>query len=327
MDTKRKLLIDCDPGIDDCFAIMNALAYDNFDILGIMCVSGNKSLPIVSANALRIMDFEKRNIPVTKGAKASLKRLQANEEQENISAECHGSDGMGESGLPYSDRCLIDIPSWKFMLEKVKEFPNEIELVCLGPLTNIALAVLEDLETMTKLKSITIMGGSFYLPGNITPHAEYNIWFDAEAANIVIEKLGGRVDVRIVGIDATVPIVLKHGLLDFLSYEGGERGLLLERIARPYIHHYYDLNNVIGVIIHDLYCMLSIIDPSIITKKEQLTIEIPSNGEYRGATKVCADGKPITAILGFDETKLKRLFLNLMMPDKKELIEQYFPQL
>ena len=62
------------------------------------------------------------------------------------------------------------------------------------------------------------MGGSFYLPGNITPHAEYNIWFDAEAANIVIEKLGSRVDVRIVGIDATVPIVLKHGLLDFRGY-------------------------------------------------------------------------------------------------------------
>lgn len=324
---KRKIIIDTDPGIDDCFAIMNAINYDGFDILGITCVSGNKSLPIVVANALRIMDFEKKDIPVAKGAKAPLKKLLANEEQENVSADCHGSDGMGESQLPYSERCLVDIPAWDFILEKIKQYPNEIEIIALGPLTNLALAIQKDKETMKKIKSITFMGGAFYVPGNINPHAEYNIWFDAESIQYVIDELADDVDFRIVGIDASNKVVLKHGLLDFLSYEGGQRGALLERISRAYGHHYYHLNGVIGVIIHDLYCMLACIDETLIQKQEQLKIKIHTEGELRGHIEICDDGKPITAILDLNIDQLKRLFLNLMMPDKKDLIEKFFPQL
>ena len=324
---KRKILIDTDPGIDDCYAIMLALNNPNFDVLGIMCVAGNKSLPVVTANALRIMDFENKNIPVVKGAKASLARLRQGEEQENISADCHGTDGMGQSNLPYSDRCLLDTPSWDFLLHTIKQYPNEIELICLGPLTNIAIAIEKDLETMKQLKSITIMGGNFYVPGNITPHAEYNIWFDAEAAQVVVHNLADDVDIRIVGIDASNQVVISHGLLDFLSYEGGTRGQLLERISRGYIHHYYELNRVIGVIIHDSYCMSSCIDPSLITKSQSLNIKVHANDEKHGHLEICEDGKPITAILEFDSIRLRRLFLDTFMPDKKELIDEYFPQL
>lgn len=324
---KRKILIDTDPGIDDSFALMNAFQCDSWDILGIMCCAGNKSLPIVSANALRIVDYEKKDIPVTKGAKASLMRLRLGEEQENISADCHGSDGMGESGLPYTERCLLDIPSWDFMLEKIKEYPNEIEVICLGPLTNLALAIEKDKETMKKLKSITIMGGAFYVPGNIGPYAEYNIWFDAEAASYVVSELADDVDVTIIGIDATNPIVISHGLLDFLSYEGGDRGLLMERISRAYIKHYYHLNKDIGAVIHDLYCMLSCMDHSLITKKEKLKVKIHPDGERKGWIEICEDGKEITAILGLDKDRVKRSFLYKMMPDKKDLIDDLFLKL
>lgn len=324
---KRKIIIDTDPGIDDCYAIMLATLYDKFDILGITCVAGNKSLPVVSANALRIVDFQKVNIPVIKGAKAALPRLRKNEEQENISADCHGSDGMGQSNLPYSDRCLLNMDAWDFILEQVSKYPNEIEMICLGPLTNLALAVEKDVNTMKHLKSITFMGGSFHVPGNITPYAEYNVWFDAEAAQEVIHALANDVDIRIVGIDASNQVVISHGMLDFLSYEGGERGKLLERIARSYIEHYYHLNQVIGVIIHDSYCMLSCIDPSLIKKQEKLHINVHANDEYHGQLEICDNGKPITAILGFHNDNLKHLFLDLFMPDKKDLINQYLPQL
>ncbi|MBR3693483.1 MAG: nucleoside hydrolase [Erysipelotrichales bacterium] len=324
---KRKLLIDTDPGIDDCFALMCALNSDVFDVLGILCTAGNKSLPVVSANALRIMDFEGCDIPVCKGAKANLKRLEAGEEQENISADCHGSDGMGQSDLPYSERCLLDVPSWDFMLEKIKEYPNEIEVICLGPLTNLALAIAKDKETMKKIKSITIMGGAFFVPGNITPYAEYNIWFDAQAAEIVVNELAEDVDIRIVGIDASNQIVISHGLLDFLSYEGGERGVLLERISRGYIHHYYVLNKAIGAIIHDMYCVMSCIDPSLISEQREVKVKIYGEGEKQGWIEMCEDGKKVTAILGLQERALKRGFLELMMPDKKEIIDEMFEQL
>lgn len=273
------------------------------------------------------MDYEHCDIPVCKGAKANLKRLLAGEEQENISADCHGSDGMGESGLSYSERCLLDIPSWDFMLEKIKQYPNEIEVICLGPLTNLALALQKDKEIMKLLKSITIMGGAFFVPGNITPYAEYNIWFDAEAASIVINELADEVDIRIVGIDASNEIVISHGLLDFLSYEGGDRGVLLERISRGYIHHYYVLNKAIGAIIHDMYCVMSCIDPSLITKQQELYVKIHEDGKRQGWIEQCDDGKKITAILGLDGKRLKRSFLRVMMPDKKEIIDEMFDQL
>lgn len=324
---KRKIIIDTDPGIDDCYAIMLATMYDNFDILGITCVAGNKSLPVVTANALRIMDFQNKDIPVHKGAKAALAKLRINETQENISADCHGSDGMGQSNLPYTDRCLKDIPAWDFLLEQVSKYPNEIEVICLGPLTNLALAVEKNVEIMKNLKSITIMGGNFYVPGNITPYAEYNIWFDADAAQEVIHALAEDVDIRIVGIDASNQVVISHGLLDFLSYEGGARGELLERISRGYIHHYYDLNQVIGVIIHDSYCMLSCIDTSLIKESKSLKINVHANDDRHGQLEICDNGKPITAILGFHNDQLKHLFLDLFMPDKKDLINQYLPQL
>ena len=306
---------------------MLATLYENFDILGITCVAGNKSLPVVSANALRIVDFQEKDIPVIKGAKAALPRLRKNEEQENISADCHGSDGMGQSNLPYTERCLLETTAWDFILDQIKKHPNEIEMICLGPLTNLALAVEKDINTMKQLKSITFMGGNFHVPGNITPYAEYNVWFDAEAAQEVIHALANDVDIRIVGIDASNQVVISHGLLDFLSYEGGKRGELLERISRSYIKHYYHLNQVIGVIIHDSYCMLSCIEPSLIKNSEKLHIKVHANDEYHGQLEICNDGKPITAILGFHNDNLKHLFLDMFMPDKKDLINQYLPQL
>lgn len=324
---KRKILIDTDPGIDDGFAIMAALAYEKFDILGIMCVAGNKSLPIVTPNALRLVDFMKRDIPIVKGARACLKKLDLPEEQENLSADCHGVDGMGESGLPYTERCLVDTPAWDFMLEKIKENPYEIELVALGPLTNLAVAIQKDIETMKKLKSITIMGGAFHHKGNTTEYAEYNIWFDAEAAQIVVDALADDVTIKFVGLDATHGTVLSHSFLAFLGYEGGERGELLERISRPYMKSYYDMNQIVGAIIHDLYTVLALIDPSIINKEEKVHTKIYTDEIHRGQTAIDETGKPVIAVMDFDDEKLKRLYLNLMIPGKAEIIEKHLPKI
>ena len=322
----RKIIIDTDPGCDDGIAILAALAYEDFDILGITCVAGNKSLPVVVPNALRLVDFKQRDIPVCKGAHNCLEKLDSKEEQENLGVDFHGKDGMGESGLPYTERCLIETPAWDFILEKVKEYPNEIELITLGPLTNIALAIQKDIETMKQLKSITIMGGSMYLPGNTTKYAEYNIWFDALSAQITVDSLAEYVPIKFVGQDATHGVVCTHKMFDLLSYEGGQQGILLEKIARTlfksYFYTHYTDTRIYGAYIHDLYTVLSLIDPSIIQKEEELKVKVLVDEEHKGQTYPCEDGKKVMAVLDFDEIKLKRLFLNLMMPDKKEMIEK-----
>ena len=320
---KRKIIIDTDPGCDDGIAIISALAYEGFDILGICCVAGNKSLPVVVPNALRLVDFYKKDIPVCKGSRNCLAHL--DEEQENEGIDFHGKDGMGESGLEYTERCLSDQNAWDFLLEKIKENPYEIELITLGPLTNIALAIQKDLETMKKLKSITIMGGTIYEPGNTTKYAEYNIWFDALAAKIVLDSLADHVDIRMVGQDANHGTILNSTLFDFLSYEGKERGQLVSKISRTLFRSCYYQDHILGAIIHDLYTMLSVINPDIIVKEEKVKLEVLLDEEHLGQTKLSEKGKDVTVVLDFDNTKLKETFLNLLLPDSKELIDKYLP--
>lgn len=324
---KRKILIDTDPGIDDGCALFSALAYDEFDILGIMCVAGNKSLDVVVPNALRIVDFYNKNIPVLKGAHNCLSKLDCVVEKDEVGIDFHGKDGMGESGLEYSERCLKDTYAIDFMLDQIQKYPNEIELITLGPLTNIALACQKDLETMKKLKSITVMGGSLYLEGNTTKYAEYNIWFDAPAADIVFNALADDVKITMVGQDCNCPVILTHHLFDLLSYEGGKRGQVLERMTRTLQKSCFYGDGVLGLIIHDLSAMLSLMNPSIITKQEEVKIQIQLDEEHFGQTKPCEEGKNIHVILEFDRTKLIKTFLELMLPDKQEIIDKYLPVL
>lgn len=324
---KRKIIIDTDPGCDDGIAIISALAYEQFDILGICCVAGNKSLPVVVPNALRLVDFYKKDIPVCKGAKNCLAKLDANIEQENEGIDFHGLDGMGESGLDYTERCLSEQSACDFLLDKIKEFPNEIELITLGPLTNIALAIQKDLGTMRKLKSITIMGGTIYEPGNTTKYAEYNIWYDAIAAKIVLDALADHVDITMVGQDANHGTILNSTLFDFLSYEGKERGQLVSKISRTLFRSCYFQDHILGAIIHDLYTMLSVINPDIINKKEKVKLDIALDREHIGQTKLDPDGKEVTVILDFDDMKLKETFLELLLPDSKEIIQKFLPVL
>ena len=321
--TKRKIIIDTDPGCDDGLAIISALAYENFDILGIMCVAGNKSLPVVVPNALRLVDFYGKDIPVVKGARNCLDKIDSEEEQENLGIDFHGVDGMGESGLSYSERCLSEMNAWDFLLEKIKENPYEIELITLGPLTNIALAIQKDVETIKKLKSITIMGGSIYLPGNTTEFAEYNIWFDAKAAKIVLNELSDDVKITFVGQDANHGVILNHTLFDLLSYEGEKRGQLVEKIVRTLFKSCYFSDHMLGVIIHDLYTMLSVIDPTIIKRQEEIKMDILLDEKHLGQTVLCENGKKANVVLEFDQEKLKRCYLNLMLSNKEEIIEKY----
>ena len=127
----RKIIIDTDPGIDDGFALLAAMACKQFELRGIMTVSGNKSLEVVTPNALRLVDFEKRDIPVMEGAKCRLLDMGKEVEAKNDAEEFHGKDGMGASGLPYTTRCLKSIPAHQFLLEEIRLFPHEIELITL----------------------------------------------------------------------------------------------------------------------------------------------------------------------------------------------------
>lgn len=192
--SKQKIIIDTDPGIDDALAVLLALASTELDILGITTVIGNISLETAFNNTRRLCALAGRaEIPVFKGCGQPLKR-------EWVSAEwVHGRDGLGGVVLPESKAEKKTQHAVDFLLTELdKHLPQTITLAALGPLTNIAEALQKAPEIMQKLKKIVIMGGSFDEKlnprGNASPYAEYNIFADPHAADLVFNS----------GIDLTV---------------------------------------------------------------------------------------------------------------------------
>jgi purine nucleosidase len=191
----RKVLLDCDPGIDDALAIVFACGHPGLDLCGITTVAGNVGLTQTTANALSVLEFTGRpDVPVAAGSAVPLLR------PHNDARHVHGESGLGRAQLPPPRARPVDMPATDLIIDTVGSSPGEIVLVATGPLTNIALAVRRQPELTRQVADFVIMGGSA-ARGNVTPAAEYNIATDPEAAAIVF---GAGWRVTMVGLDATL---------------------------------------------------------------------------------------------------------------------------
>ncbi|MEI6857253.1 nucleoside hydrolase [Psychrilyobacter sp.] len=189
----QKIILDCDPGMDDALAIIIGLADNNIEMLGITTVAGNVELSHTTRNALNLLEYLDEDIDVYRGLDKPLRR------DLYTATEFHGETGMGDIELPNSSKKFLEGYA-EFYLKCAKEYPQEVELIAVGPLTNVAAALIKYPELKTLLKGITIMGGSL-CGGNITPYAEFNIFVDPEAANIVFNS---GLEVKMIGLDATM---------------------------------------------------------------------------------------------------------------------------
>ena len=184
MEQKKKLIIDTDCGSDDAMAIAMALNDPAYEIVMISTVSGNVHVDQATINTLTTIEYaDTYEPPVYKGTdKMLLKEL-------IYAHETHGNDGMGDIGLVPKRLKAQEGHGVLKMLEHLRNSEKgEIDIVALGPLTNIALAIRLDYEAMQKAGRIVIMGTAGLGAGNVTPVAEFNIWQDAEAAKIVTES-------------------------------------------------------------------------------------------------------------------------------------------
>ena len=191
----QKIILDCDPGIDDALAITFAAGSPGLELLGITTVAGNVGLNLTTSNAQRVCEFiGAAGIPVTPGAAAPLLRPP-------IDARLvHGDSGLGGAQLPHPVSRPAGGHAIDYLIEEIKAVPGEITLVATGPLTNIALAVHREPRLVTLVRDFVIMGGSAGR-GNVTPAAEFNIAADPEAAAIVF-RAGWTV--TMVGLDVTL---------------------------------------------------------------------------------------------------------------------------
>lgn len=315
---KRKVIIDCDPGIDDAYALLCAFAAEDLEILGITAVAGNKGLDAVSKNALRLVRFAGLDIPVYAGAEASLQLLRNGGGQNNEAEAFHGRDGMGNSGLDYDLDELMPQYAPDFILDCLTTHPSEVEIIALAPLTNLALCIEKNPELMKTIRSLTIMGGGLS-KANYGPYAEFNIAADADAAKIVFDTLEGYVPITLVPLDATHQTRIDHNDLAFFRYRGKETGKLLSRISETYFEAYFLHNHYLGGVLHDLAAVLAMLDDSYM-RSEIMEIEVETEGERLGQTKGTISDSGTKVITAIDNTRFRLAFTEILFP---ELLKEY----
>ena len=185
MAAKRRIIIDTDPGQDDAVAILLALAStEELEVIGVVAVAGNTTLPRTSANARRIVELSGRtDVPVYAGCERPMTR-------KLVTAEYfHGPTGLDGFRLPPPTMPLQAKHGVDFIVDTLAAAePGSVTLCALGPLTNVAMALVKAPAIAERIREIVMMGGAYFEGGNITPTAEFNIYVDPEAADVVMNS-------------------------------------------------------------------------------------------------------------------------------------------
>jgi purine nucleosidase len=251
----QKIMIDMDAGVDDALAILFALRSPEVDLRAITAVSGNVHVDKTSVNALRVLEaVGVSGVPVARGmAKPILRELETDE-------SFHGSDGLGESGLPMPKLQLDRRHAVDLLLNETAADPKRITVVATGPLTNIATALLRDPHFAENVEQLVIMGGAYGLTpygcGNVTPTAEFNIYVDPEAASIVFQS---GIPLTCVGLDVTTDpkATLTKDLWQRIEESNTASARLAARITKQYMTEFGFLH------LHDPMAIAAVIDPTL----------------------------------------------------------------
>lgn len=181
----RKIIIDTDPGQDDAVAMLMALASpSDFDILGIVAVAGNVSLAQNARNALKVVELAgRKDIAVFAGCERPMRRTLVTAEH------VHGETGLDGPDLPLPKLQIEDQHGVDFLIDTLMAHePGTVTLATLGPLTNVAMAMVKEPRIIPRIQEIVMMGGGYFEGGNITPVAEFNIYVDPDAADVVLRS-------------------------------------------------------------------------------------------------------------------------------------------
>ncbi|WP_132304021.1 nucleoside hydrolase [Komagataeibacter saccharivorans] len=209
MADRRRIIIDTDPGQDDAIAIMLALASPELDVLGLVSVAGNVPVRQTAANACKILELAgRRDIPVHAGCARPVRR-------DPVTAEhVHGQTGMDGPALPEPTLRPAAQHGVDFLIDTIRAHPDHtVTVVTLGPMTNLAMAVIKAPDIATRVERVVSMGGAYAECGNITPSAEFNMFADPDAADIVLRS---RMPLTLVPLDVTHRFLVTAPRLDQL---------------------------------------------------------------------------------------------------------------
>jgi purine nucleosidase len=266
---KSRVIIDTDPGVDDALALLLAMRSPELQIEGITPVAGNVPLELTLPNALRMVEIADRaDIPVAAGARLPLVRRLV------TAAYAHGENGLGGAVFPEPRLKPVQEPAAELIRRIIRKYPGEVTLITLGPMTNIATALLTDPELASMAKGLVMMGGSLS-GGNITPAAEFNVYVDPEAARIVFQS---GISVRMVGLDVTRKTSLTEEHVKRLESQQNPVSQAAAKIGRNAIKHNREGGFLVGPNMHDSLAVAAFLDPSVV-KWQDYYVDVETTGE------------------------------------------------
>ncbi|KAH1039748.1 hypothetical protein J1N35_041491 [Gossypium stocksii] len=273
---RNKLIIDTDPGIDDSMAIFMAFQNPEYEILGLTTIFGNVQTEDATRNALLLCEIAGRpDVPVAQGSPEPLTGGRP-----NVADFVHGSDGLGNIFLSPPKTSKSDKTASEFLVEKVSEYPGEVSILALGPLTNLALAIKRDSSFASKVKNIVVLGGSFFALGNVNPAAEANIYGDPEAADVVF-KSGA--NIVIVGLNITTQVLMTDVDLLELKQSEGKYAQVLCDMCKFYRDWHVKSDGIHGIFLHDPVSFMALARPDLFTYKKGV-VRVETQGICKGHT-------------------------------------------
>ena len=296
----RRVVIDTDPGTDDALALMMTLNSPDLVVEGITTVGGNATLSETTENALRLMEYldgPDSDMPVAVGADRPAKGLYSH------AYHFHGSEGLGIS-LPVSTLKPHGMNAVEFLRDVISASPGQLTLIAIGPLTNVADALHNRPDIADAIPEIIVMGGAVGAPGNISPHAEFNIHEDPWAANAVFES---GVPVTLVGLDVTHQTFM-HRRDGPQWFEGDSKSAQLGNHILA--DRFLELDSTDEFHLHDPLAVAATIEPDILSYSPA-RVSVVTDGDERGRTIASYGDGPVKVAVGVDVERAVRIIRSL----------------
>lgn len=281
----RKVIFDTDPGIDDALALLLLAVSPEIELLGITVTHGNTSQEKCLRNALSLVELAGiSHVEVARGAEEPLVK------ELSVAEETHGDGGLGYASLPPSNKAISKVAAHDFIIEQVEKYPGEVTILAVGPMTNVALALLKRPQLAQKIDSIISMGGAIHYPGNATPQAEYNVFCDPEAFDIVLRS---GIDFTLVPLDVTYKCIFTKGHSNRIDRARRDIKEFITESTRFYMEFHVKHQSIEGCAINDPLAAALLLDPNLVKSEDYFvrvdlmapTSKAKTIADYYGALK------------------------------------------
>lgn len=277
---KQKIIIDCDPGHDDAIALLIASFCDDYELIGVTTCAGNQTIDKTSRNALNLLKFFNKNVPLAKGSENPLERKIL------TCPEIHGESGLDGYIFPNYKEEYDTREAYQLLCDLILANPGVI-MVTTGPMTNLALAIKHNNNILKNIKEIVLMGGST-TEGNITKAAEFNILVDPEAADICFKS---EVPLRMLGLNVTRKILVTDKVIEEASKINTKGSELFVKLMKVFNQNQRTFFGLEYGPLHDPATIVSLINPKAF-KFEKMNVQIDtSNSDLAGKT-YCSKNEP-----------------------------------